>query len=330
MAHMVETMAYRGATPWHGLGTRVVEEMTVESGMVAAGLNWSVEKQPLFLADGRSAPDVFAMVRSSDQSILGTVGTKYTPLQNVEAFKWFDPFLESKQATLHTAGSLQAGKRVWVLAHVNGTKSEVVPGDRVDSFILLSHGHDGSMCVRVGFTPIRVVCANTLAAAHGDKASGQLLRVRHTKSLHSTLDKVREVMDVARSEFAATMEQYRFLASREVNEKDLRRYVRIVLGATEKAEKESGRTHNTIEDMVRRAISGVGNAAPGVRNTLWGAYNGVTESFSHRKTSNAETRLNSLWFGANSERSEYALGVALAIANGKDLSDYEAALSNAS
>ena len=89
-----------------------------------------------------------------------------TILQNRDAFKWFQPFLDAKEAALHTAGSLREGSRIWVLAKLNRDPLVIAPGDEVEKFVLLSHGHDGSLAVRVGFTPIRVVVPNTLALAH--------------------------------------------------------------------------------------------------------------------------------------------------------------------
>src|SRR5690242_14308765 len=140
MSHQIENMMYVGATPWHGLGQRLENPPTVADGIRAAGLDWHVKLEQCQLADGRPV-EAFATVRDSDSSVLGVVGPRYVPLQNVDAFKFFDAFLESKQAVLHTAGSLQKGRRVWVLAHVSGSATEIVKNDRVDSFILLSNGH---------------------------------------------------------------------------------------------------------------------------------------------------------------------------------------------
>ena len=49
MAHMVETMAYAGEVPWHGLGVQVEENLTPQEMLEVAGLNWQVEKQQLVL-----------------------------------------------------------------------------------------------------------------------------------------------------------------------------------------------------------------------------------------------------------------------------------------
>jgi phage/plasmid-like protein (TIGR03299 family) len=203
---------------------------------------------------------------------------------------------------------------VWVLAHVAGSKTEIVPGDRVDSFILLSNSHDGTLAVRVGFTPIRVVCANTLSMAHSN-AGSKLLRVRHTKSVNDTLALIRDVMDLAEKEFAATAAQYRALAARHVNATDLRKYVRQVLQAGDKPEEDSGRMRNLIADIIHRAEYGTGNDATGVRGTLWAAYNGVTEHLTHARGSDRDARLNSLWFGSSADVSKRALELALAMAS---------------
>lgn len=311
MAHMIEDsrMAYVGQVPWHGIGTRIKDTATVDEFITAAQLNTTVEKRPLFLADGRPVSH-YATVRCEDNKILGTVGPKYEVLQNIDAFRFFQRFLDAGTASLHTAGSLCGGSRIWVLAHVKQSQTDIVPGDRVDSFILLSHAHDGSMCVRCGFTPIRVVCANTLAQAHADSASSKLLRIRHTSSMHETLERIGEIMDLARSEFVASVEQYRFLASKQVNAADLRKYVRRVFNAPENDEDVSTKMQNIMEDAIARAESGLGTEIPTVRGSYWGAYNAISEALAWRGK-DAGKRLNSLWFGTNAEANKSALAIAL-------------------
>lgn len=312
----VEKMMFHGQTPWHGLGERLVDDelYSVEAGIQKAGLDWDVRLEPLYLSDGRKVPR-YAVVRGSDNSILGNVGPKYTPLQNRDAFGFMNPFLETKHARLHTAGSLDHGRVIWVLCHIKGGQAEVVKGDRVDQFLLLSNSHDGSQAVRVGFTPIRVVCANTLAAAHGS-AESKLIRVRHTKSVLDNLEAIQDVMDVARQEFNATLEQYRRLASVSINQKDVRKYIQLILNIDERLPLDEipTRTRNMMLAMETMADEGTGCNIPGVRGTLWGAYNGVTEYLSYGRGSDQEKRLDSLWFGSAAEINKKALGAALAMA----------------
>src|SRR4051794_31311156 len=111
MAHLIENMFSVRETPWHRLGSVVQEAPTAEEAIRLAGLDWSVGLEPVSLADGREAP-ARATVRSSDRSILGVVGPRWHPLQNADAFKWFDPFIASGEATFETAGSLDGGRRV--------------------------------------------------------------------------------------------------------------------------------------------------------------------------------------------------------------------------
>src|ERR1051325_5873007 len=217
MSHEVETMAFFGATPWHGLGTPLVEEDLYDwtKACEKSGLNWEAELVPLVTADTQAAVTHRGVRRKTDGRILGVVGPRYCVLQNRDAFKWFQPFLDAKEASLNTAGSLREGSRIWVLAKLNRDPLVIAAGDEVEKFILLSHGHDGSLAVRIGFTPVRVVCANTLAMAHGDDGS-KLIRLKHTKDVLENLANVREVMDLANQQFEATAEQYRRLARKSI------------------------------------------------------------------------------------------------------------------
>ncbi len=274
MPHEVESMAYAGAAPWHGLGTALSEDDLYEwqRACKKAGLAWEVELVPLVTADTQAKVDHRAVRRKSDGSILGTVGPRFHVLQNKDAFGWFQPFLDAREAALHTAGSLRHGSRVWVLAKLNRDPLVIATGDEVEKFILLSHGHDGSLAVRVGFTPIRVVCQNTLSMAHGSDAS-KLVRVKHTKDLHQNLANIREVMNIANQEFEATAEQYRLLARKSINQADLRKYVKRVLKVED--DQPSTRTKNVMDEIIGLCESGRGNTLPSVRGSYWSSYNGV-------------------------------------------------------
>ena len=313
MSHEIETMAYFGATPWHKLGTPLSTDDLYDwqSACVKSGLDWEAELVPLLTADTQAKVEHQAVRRKSDNRILGVVGPKYHVLQNRAAFQWFQPFLDAREASLNTAGSLCEGSRVWVLAKLSRDPLVIAPGDEVEKLILLSHGHDGSLAVRVGFTPIRVVCANTLALAHRADAS-RLIRLKHTKDLHENLANVREVMNVANQEFEATAEQYRLLARKSINQADLRRYVKKVLKVED--DKISTRMKNTIEEILGKCESGKGNDLPSVRGTLWTAYNGFNEWLAYDRGHNQQNRLNSLWFGDSANVNRFALETALAMA----------------
>ena len=314
MAHMIETMAYFGALPWHRLGTALEEADLYDwtSASQKAGLDWTVELVPLVTADTQAHVDHRAVRRMSDNRILGVVGPRYAPLQNKDAFGWFQPFLNAREAALHTAGSLRNGSRVWVLAKLNRDPLVIAEGDAVEKYLLLSHGHDGSLAVRCGFTPIRVVCQNTLSMAHGSNAS-KLIRLKHTRDVLENLANVREVMDLANAEFEATAEQYRLLARKSINQSDLRRYVKRVFKVED--DQDTGtRLANIMEEVMALAEAGRGNNLPSVRGTLWTGYNGVSEWLTYSRGRSEDSRINSLWFGDGALMNRHALEVALDMA----------------
>ena len=309
----VETMFYAGATPWHGLGEKLEDAPTISEAIEASGLNWEVGTKDLVTVDGQPVP-ARATYRKSDDSILGVVGPRYVPLQNKDAFEWFQPFVDAGECSLHTGGSLSDGQKVWVLAQLNRDPSTVVAGDEVHKFILLSNSHDGTTAIRVGYTPIRVVCVNTLAFAH-NHADSKLLRIRHTQSAQGKLDNVRDIMDNINAQFEATAEQYRFLASRDFNQRDVQKYVKVLLGIDKKPEDDIKTRTRNIMDEILGTIEGPKQNMPGVRGTWWAAYNGFNEYLNYSKGRNTSNRLESLWFGQNGTDNNKALNLATEFAN---------------
>lgn len=319
MAHQIESMFFMGETPWHGLGNRVTEALTVEQAIKQAGLDWAVRKEEIQL---KIAPDLYvpgyATVREINQKIdvLGVVGPRYTPLQNTEAFNFFNPLVESGLVTLETAGSLSDGKKIWVMARINDNSDmSIVGDDTVRKFILLSNSHDGTTAVRCGFTPVRVVCANTLAMAHSTGES-QLIRLRHSKSVVANLESLREVMNVANANFESTADQFRQLARKQISRADLEKYVKVCLevNPNAKADEISTRKANQIADVISLFESGRGMDMKGVKGTVWAAYNAVTEYLTHNAGNSADSRYNSLWFGNGAVRNQVALTEAMALA----------------
>jgi phage/plasmid-like protein (TIGR03299 family) len=313
MAAAIEQMMFVGATPWHGLGNQVESDITVADAIVAAGLDWEVGLKDLQTVDGVPV-NHRATYRKTDGSILGVVGPRYTPLQNRDSFDWFQPFLDAGECALHTAGSLHSGQKVWVLAQLNRDNSEIVAGDEVSKFILLSNSHDGTTAIRVGYTPIRVVCANTLAWAHSNTNS-QLIRIRHTRSSKSNLENVRDIMDNINAGFEATAEQFRFLASKDFNQADIRRYVKVMLGIEGTIDGDIKTRTRNIMDEILALVEGPKQSATNVRGTWWAAYNGYNEYLNYNKGRTEDNRLDSLWFGANANDNNKALNKAMEFAN---------------
>lgn len=249
-----------------------------------------------------------ATYRVTDGSILGVVGPNYTPLQNIEAFQWFQPFLDAEECRFETAGSLKGGQRVWVLAKIQRNDMEVAKGDYVTKYILLSNSHDGSTAVRLGFTPIRVVCWNTLSMAHSNQAS-QLIRIRHCSGVKDQMENVREIMNLANQQFEATAEQYRLLANRNINAADLHKYVKLVLNVKEEDDQIKTRTRNIMERVFELFETGKGSEFG--KDTYWNAYNAVTEYLNYERGRTDDSRLTSLWYGDSFNMNQRALTTAL-------------------
>ena len=311
MAHLVESMMYVGREPWHGLGKKIPEgkRLTVHEAILASGLDWKVDLRPVFAEGSHNERlkilDQYAVCRQSDNRVLGVVGPDYVPLQNKNAFEWFQPFLDSGNATIETAGSLKRGSQVWVLAKIRAGEMTVGDADEIANYILLSNSHDGSISVKVGFTPIRVVCNNTLCMAHESNAS-KLLKVRHTARLLENLESIREIMDLADREFYATVEQYRNLIKRKIDRSDLERYVKIVFSLSEKGGKE------LVPNIVHLFDHGRGSDMAGP--TYWGAYNAVTEYLNYFRGKTQDSTLSSLWYGDSARLNKRALDVVTKLA----------------
>jgi phage/plasmid-like protein (TIGR03299 family) len=174
--------------------------------------------------------------------------------------------------------------------------------DEIAHYILLSNSHDGSIPVRVGFTPIRVVCNNTLCLAHESKAS-KLLRVKHTSHILENLESIREIMNLARNEFYATVDHYRILMKKKIDKNSLQRYVKLVFALPDDGGKE------LIPNITYLFDHGRGSDMAGY--TYWGAYNAVTAYLNYFRGKTQDNTLTSLWFGDSSQVNRRALDVAI-------------------
>jgi len=320
MAHEVENMFSVSEVPWHKLGRILPAAPTVEEGIVAAGLDWTVGTKALQTADTQETVPALATYRQTDGKILGVVGPSYQVLQNREAFNFFQPFLDAKLATLETAGSLRDGQRVWVLAKINKEDSVIVKqsDDTIKKYILLSNSHDGTLAVRVGYTPVRVVCNNTMQMAFTSKES-QLIRIRHVGDINANLEKIREIMDVANAQFEATADQFRRLASKQINQEDLKKYIKVVFATKKQMDNVISIEDLTSGARVTESIThlfekGRGNDLPGVKGTWWAAYNAISEHLQYFRGNDEATRLDSLWFGTGAALNKKALETAIKMA----------------
>lgn len=188
MSANVESMFYVRETPWHGLGTMVQEAPTSADALMLAGLDWQVIQKPIETEDRIPVPGFKANIRDSDGQVLGVVSDRYRVVQNTEAFAFSDRLL-GEGVTYETAGSLQNGRRTWLLAKL--PQRYIISGDEITPYLVFMNSHDGSGAIKAAMTPIRVVCQNTLNLAldtakrswstnHTGDISGKLEDARNT------------------------------------------------------------------------------------------------------------------------------------------------------
>ena len=185
----MESMFYVREKPWHGLGTYVEEAPTSQDALRLAGLDWNVIQKPIFLGQGEEIRGYKANVRDSDGSLLGVVSDRYKVVQNREAFAFTDALL-GEGVKYETAGSLQGGKKVWLLARL--PKEYIISGERISPYLVFTTSHDGSGAVKVAITPIRIVCNNTLNLAL--KTADRSFSMMHTQSIQSKIQEAHDTL----------------------------------------------------------------------------------------------------------------------------------------
>lgn len=307
-----------GSTPWHGLGTVLDSPPTVADALRIAGLDWTVRTAPLHARLPSPEGGMFdslvasrAVVRDDTHEVLGVVGAGFEPLQNVQALAWFDPWLESGLVSLETAGSLRGGRIVWALARIVSDPIVVQGDDTVNKYVLIAHGHDGSLAVRAGLTPIRVVCRNTLGFA---LAAGGLFRLSHRKGIADRMAEVATAITRMDERLNAQGEAYRKLAAVEVTGED--ETIVNFMGAAYRQTAVDVRKGRRLADVQELFASGKGQDLPGAKGTYWGLYNALTEYTSHVAGRTPEGRAHGVAFGESKDVNRRGFDAALAMATG--------------
>lgn len=282
MSANVETMMYTREKPWHGLGTRVEEAPTSLEAIKLAGLDWTVEPRKVsLLGDDNPIDNVVANVRSSDGKVLGIVTDRYKVVQNVDAFAFTDTLIGG-DVHYETAGSLNGGKRIWLLAQMPTTK---VAGDDVEPYMCFTNTHDGSGAVRVAMTPVRVVCNNTLnIALSGAKRAWSIV---HTGNINRKIAEARECLELAERYMFELDRQADRLLDVKVDMDALTKALSKVFGVKEDA---SDRVKANTQKLMDNYM--VCYAAPDIAKfsgTAWGAVNAMTDMVAH-STPNRQTK----------------------------------------
>lgn len=282
MAALVESMMYVREKPWHGLGTLVAEAPTSADALRLAGLDWEVKQRNIQVCGGAKIENYKANVRSTDGKVLGVVTDRYKIVQNSEAFEFTDSLIGG-EVRYETAGSLNGGKKIWLLAKF--PEMELV-GDKTEPYLCFSNTHDGSGAIRVCMTPIRVVCNNTLnLALAGAKRAWS---VRHTGDMQSKMHEARVCLEMAN----AYMDDLSRTAYRLANTSVKRDELYALLDELFPVDEDStDREKKNIERLRNEYMTCY--FAPDIlkfRGTAWGAVNAMSDMLTHnaphRKTEN--------------------------------------------
>lgn len=317
MSHNIDSIMYTGEKPWHKLGAELQNPATSEEAIIAAGLNWKVEVCNLGYSNEskwHKIPEQFATVRTDKMVPLGIVGRLYTPIQNIEAFNFFDAIVGEKKAIYHVAGALGKGETVWMLAKLPDDIRITGTDDIINKYLLLVNSHDATRSLRMFFTPIRVVCQNTLSAALSVRKSGEGVALRHFPDIQLKVEQARKTLSIAVNYYKELSEAFNALARYEIKEGWLDQYLAFVMPVTDNGE-ASTRMLN-IRAGMRDCFDSVSNSLPGIKGTAWAAYNSVTEYVDHHreipKLDRDRTRyLENIWMGSGAQIKERALHIAL-------------------
>lgn len=224
MAANVETMFYTREKPWHGLGTMVAEAPNSKDALRLAGLNWKVLQEPVYTENKELVQGYKANVRDTDCKVLGVVTDRYKVIQNEEAFAFTDTLL-GEGVRYETAGSLQEGRRVWMLARL--PREFIIGGERISPYMVFSNTHDGSGAVKTALTPIRVVCNNTLnLALRTAKRSWSMI---HTGDISGKIEEAKNTLLLADEYMTALGQEFENLRKIKLSEKQVLDYIKILL-----------------------------------------------------------------------------------------------------
>ena len=314
MAHEVETMAYAGETPWHGLGVEVSHDISTEDMLKKAGLDWQVYKVPLtYEQGGKSMPfeGQYALVRSTDGFALSHCGSAYIPVQNATALEFFRSFVEAGDMELNTAGSLGNGRRIWAMASIRDGFT-LAGGDEVEGNLLFTNPHVAGYSQITQFTPIRVVCANTLAMALNGKTAGAY---RHPHFTEFDPERAKELLGLAKSNMIHFKSAARQMSKTRYTVDSVTSYFLEVFEPVKFAESGNSTVEFAHLPRLKKALEAL-ETSPGAEmksaaGTYWGAFNAVTYLADHVLGRTPDTRLTSAWYGEYRLFKQRAYGLAL-------------------
>lgn len=324
---------------WHGLGQILSGYPNSAEAIVHAGLNYIVEKRPLFTVNNSHAdptdpqcgtaeatiavPNYYATIRTDTEQVLGVVGKDYQVVENKDAFSFFDSIVGAETGILYeTAGALGNGERIFITAKLPDY-IKVGRDDLIEQYLFLTTSHDGCGSITAAFTPIRIVCQNTLNAAIRSKQNA--FKIRHTSSAVDRLKQAHQLMGITH-QMAFDMEQiFNHWAKIRITDTELHRLIsqamapskEVLLSLNEEKHHElSSHFIGIINDAYEYALSAPSQLQTTTKGTLFGAYNAVTGYFQNvRRFSDDSHKLKSIINGTARQRAQSAFDLCLTFEN---------------
>ena len=314
MSAEVETMAYAGEVPWHGLGFKVPGDLSPIQMLEAAKLDWQVELVPNYATyKGKKVKvETSTLFRESDSKILSArCSDDWNPVQNIEAAEFFNDFCAAGEMTMETAGSLCGGELVWFLAKTQESFDVFKKGDRIDAYTLFTNPHRYGWSTSVSLTAIRVVCLNTLNLSLSTTKGDKIVRVSHRNEFNA--EEVKEVLGVTKAKMKQYKEMAQFLSKKKAKGEDVVSYFKrifpVITSKVDGSKKEFSKPAQT--------ALGVLETQPGAefgRGTWWAPVNAVTHYLDHLAGRTTDARLNSAWYGDARKKKIKAMEVAVELA----------------
>lgn len=313
MAHLIHSMAYRGETPWHGLGNPLTERQPLEVWLREAGMDWSIQSSPVHYLTDNSAKvfnDAKVLYRSDSGEALSVVSKRYQEVQPREVLEFYRDLVDLGGFELETAGVLKGGRKLWALART-GQETMLKGGDLVKGYLLLATACDGTLATTAQFTSVRVVCNNTLQMATGDSTGA--IKVPHSTKFDG--DKVKQQLGIGVNHWQQFISDMRRLSECPVHPFEARRYLVEVLGDPELPFHRQPNLKVLNHVFGLYAGQGMGSTLASANDTTWGLVNAVTQYVDHdRRSRTPDNRLDSAWFGVGALIKQKALDEAMKLA----------------
>lgn len=299
--HLVETMAYAGEKPWHGLGNKLAPQQPIEAWRQQAGMDWKIEESEVRYITGNNNlgvinafPEQKVLYRSDTRAPLAVVSKRFKVVQPGEVLEFYRDLTSHSGFELETAGVLREGRKFWALART-GQSTTLKGRDKVDGYLLLATACDGTLATTAQFTSVRVVCNNTLRVALGNNNGA--VKVPHRSEFDP--EAVKRQLGITVASWDGFVARMKALVERPVDPDAVEGLLRRVLTYAG----PDGRADIVNEQAltnVRALYEGGGRGAmlPSSRGTAWGLLNSVTEYVDHhRRARSDDHRRDAAWFG---------------------------------